>query len=522
MHRERKQGEGKLKKCGVCKGVFLRKYFRRHEKECEAKQIVQLQGIATSPKQSLSVDLLQQSEDDPAFTQAILEHFADDEAGRLCRNDTTLRKIGTRMFQKERGKPDKRLTVRNTVRNNMRRLAGLYLEMASFGEGQFDGVEALFKRENMTLLEKAITNYTTNEETKDAFGQPTIKAGLKKDIYYLIKGSAHILRGECQKRDDDEGDAKLEKFDRLFEHEKHRMFGDADYIIMKNRLTNLRCPSRLPTEAEVTRLHDFIDRQLESMDEYLLAKMDLHKYKDISELINTRVTLFNGRRGGEPSRMLLSQLRDAENDLWVPEINPNIKDPLEQHLLTTTKIAYMGGKGKGKNSLVSVLLPEDTMKGLRILADEQCRKDAGINPQNPYVFPLTENSLGNRCGWKALQSVAEKAQVPKDANMTATAFRHRISTLYAAMDVPADERNHMYTHLGHSEQMNKDMYQAPLAVIAITKIGKRLRQLQRTGIPAAAATSETIASAAIPGTVAAPVSPPSQLQGNLGTISTII
>ena len=58
--------------------------------------------------------------------------------------------------------------------------------------------------------------------------------------------------------------------------------------------------------------------------------------------------------------------------------------------------------------------------------------------------------------------------------MTATKNRHRISTLYAAQDIPSIERNYFYDHMGHSDIINKTVYQNPAALREILCVGKTL------------------------------------------------
>ena len=42
------------------------------------------------------------------------------------------------------------------------------------------------------------------------------------------------------------------------------------------------------------------------------------------------------------------------------------------------------------------------------------------------------------------------------------------------MDVPSDKGEAFYKHMGHSEQINKDVYQAPMALNEVMQVGKHL------------------------------------------------
>ena len=49
-----------------------------------------------------------------------------------------------------------------------------------------------------------------------------------------------------------------------------------------------------------------------------------------------------------------------------------------------------------------------------------------------------------------------------------------MSTVFSSMDISRNDREYIYKHLGHSEQINKNVYQCPMAVKEITVVGKKL------------------------------------------------
>lgn len=81
-----------------------------------------------------------------------------------------------------------------------------------------------------------------------------------------------------------------------------------------------------------------------------------------------------------------------------------------------------------------------------------------------------------------MKEVCKKLELTNVGIINATTNRHRVSTLYAALDLPQQERQLFYAHMGHSESMNKDIYQAPLALMGVTKIGKQLINLHASGM----------------------------------------
>ena len=105
------------------------------------------------------------------------------------------------------------------------------------------------------------------------------------------------------------------------------------------------------------------------------------------------------------------------------------------------------------------------------------RKEVGILEGNPYVFPNTEHSQFHVLGWNTTSKMCENANVENSELLTASKQRHRISTIYAALDAPEGEREHFYKHMGHSKSVNLGTYQYPLPLLEMTKGGRHLQDI---------------------------------------------
>ena len=82
-------------------------------------------------------------------------------------------------------------------------------------------------------------------------------------------------------------------------------------------------------------------------------------------------------------------------------------------------------------------------------------------------------------GWNAINKMCKESKVKKPELLTATMQRHRISTMYAALDVPESERQYFYKHMGHTKDINSGTYQYPLPVMAVTKVGRHLQTIDK-------------------------------------------
>ena len=125
----------------------------------------------------------------------------------------------------------------------------------------------------------------------------------------------------------------------------------------------------------------------------------------MKNLLVSRLTLFNTRRGGEPARMLLSEWKDAEKNAWIDNQRVDcMMGPLEKELMTDMKLAYQAGKGSRR--LVPVLFPKDTLAPIQKLIEE--RVECGIADENPYLFPNTGLSNDHVIGWSSIQNVPKQ------------------------------------------------------------------------------------------------------------------
>ena len=233
----------------------------------------------------------------------------------------------------------------------------------------------------------------------------------------------------------------------------------------------------MPLEKDVQILRNFILSQMKVMVLKKDQEWDKHRFIKLRNLICTRLTLLNARRGGEPARMLLPDWTDTKKNAWIdPQLVQNISDPLEKSLLNQFKIVYQSGKGSRR--LVPVLIPNDTVEPLRILA--QKREQCGIPESNICLFPSTGSSKDHVSGWNIMKYVTNLVDgLERPELLIADKFRHRASTLFALTEVPEEKRHAFYKHMGHSQQINRDVYQCPLAVKEVTQVGKFLDTLDQ-------------------------------------------
>jgi len=160
-------------------------------------------------------------------------------------------------------------------------------------------------------------------------------------------------------------------------------------------------------------------------------------FAELRDLVVSRLTLFNARRGGEPARLLVSEWKDGENRVW---FDHNRTDKLSEE---DAEMMLTYQSGKGDKHLVPVLIPRDVVKGMEILCDPEVRDQADVLERNIFMFPATHKSTVHVNGWRSVSRICSAAEV-EAGKVTATKQRHRISTLYASLNVSETERPMFY------------------------------------------------------------------------------
>ncbi|KAI0216438.1 hypothetical protein LSAT2_031538, partial [Lamellibrachia satsuma] len=104
--------------------------------------------------------------------------------------------------------------------------------------------------------------------------------------------------------------AKIQKFIHYLDLNRDNIFADAVYAINKSRQERLRMPEQRSDEKQVRDLKAHTDRRIKELsDQYRVINRE--SYIELRDAICSRLTLFNARRGGEPSRLKMKNWSDA-------------------------------------------------------------------------------------------------------------------------------------------------------------------------------------------------------------------
>ena len=450
--RERVQGASETVMCVGCRGFYDAKTIYKHKKYCENikdhhSNVVKLNDFPQSAKLA-GVDL--------DYRENVLDRFRKDEVGKICREDFVTILLGKKLWARSSKKE------RHSTMTDMRILGNIIFGFRSeSGDRTKSGIDVLDYRQ-FDLLENVIKKICGKE-----IGE---KIGLKVRIGFVLKRAVKVMRGYFVQKEDSTKEADMTRFLDVLNLNWDFIFFTAQ-IECELRRGGLRKPSAMPDEDDISLLKTFINDDLKKLtDQYEL--WDRHQFVQVRNLVVARLTIFNARRGGEPARLTLREWKEAMEGSWIdPHLVDKIDNPTEKHLIQKLKLAYQSGKGSRK--MVPVLITEDIVEPITRLLTE--RKRCNVPDDNTYLFPNTGQSNDHVSGYYCLKSVVDKCPgLKKPQLLIADKFRHRVSTIYANLDVPAEQRQFFYNHMGHSESMNKNVYQCPMAIREVTKVGNFL------------------------------------------------
>ena len=395
---------------------------------------------------------------DHEYKVNIIDRFHKDDVGEICRTDLVVLLTGKKLWARSVKKE------RTVIMGEMRLLANLiHLFRTESKNEKASGLDVLdYKQFN--VLEKVIVTLCAKD-----IGQ---KAGLKVRIGFALKKAVNIMKGYFVMKSQFDKEQDLSRFIDVLNLEWSFIFYSAQ-VECEMRRGGLRKPEAMPLDEDIETLRKFLLQEMKNgMTQFDI--WDKHNFISMRNVILARITMFNARRGGEPSRLTLSEWKDACKGAWIdPTLIQKVDDPMEKYLIDNLKLAYQSGKGR---KLVPVLFPMDTIEPITKLLLE--RINCNVSTENTYLFPNTGQSTDHASGYHCLRSVVDRCPGLKQPRLLiADKFRHRVSTIFSRLDIPEEQRSHFYRHMGHSETVNKNVYQCPLAVTEITQVGNFLNSI---------------------------------------------
>ena len=478
--------------CSKCKGCFSKKYKPRHQIEC-GKTSGQVM-IPLIPLKDLNVTDL--SDD----FKAVLNKMIIDDVSSVAKTDPMILVIGARIFNGNKSKEEKICEVEKRVRQTMRLLSRLYIKFKESLDSPSVDSSDVFNKVNLKHLRFSIESLCEGDQSP--------KNGLKIQIQNTIKTAGKILEAHFLVECDDRRAEMVCEFLKIFGLVEDEIFNGALYQLKQKRNKTTRKPANLPDNSFVNDLKLYLKKI--TAKENFIFKASPDVFVSLRDATCARLTIFNGRRGGEPARLFVYQWQEALDGDW---IRPEVKEAYKNEIKTRNRITFQEGKGDRQ---VPVFIPPDLVDAMLFLCSTNARNEASVAPSNKYVFPSTQQSEKHVEGWHTITNSCERAGL--NGRINGTMNRHRVSSIIGSMDLNEKELDLAFDHFGHSKNINERIYQIPQAERQLASTGRLLNIIDENRCSTAAQSSSSYFSSE-PSTAEIPKNPTmlSISSGSLGT-----
>ena len=344
--------------CSKCHGVYNETYYYKHKKRCLA--------VTPEPTQTSTCK-----------SKLLGGRMKKDEYYDIISKDSVLQLIGESIFQT--AKPRKERQKKEAARAAMRRLARL-MDLMDIKTGN-----EIFNVDNTKELEDAIEKMCHSDNIKKEE-----KSGLKVGIGNLLKTCCSILIPHYIGQRKPESATEVENFQKVFlsSFNYARVFGIADYRLKEKSQKETRAPQQLPDEDRVQQLVENLESDIDILEKQVRSPSTCNT----STFVKTRRVchvysfFLNGGRGSGCSTLTIDDWLGRQR--WIDE---KAKEPGDDAILAKYSVVFASGKFRKGKTLVPVVIPRQMNPLLDFLSNPEVRKNAGINKDNKFLFPLSEN-----------------------------------------------------------------------------------------------------------------------------------
>ncbi|KAI7789439.1 hypothetical protein IRJ41_018073 [Triplophysa rosa] len=445
--------------CPDCLAFFKKKDLWKHSKMCRG------QGDVRKNKgervRSVAACMIPMKAKCSAGIRSLLQSMRQDEITQTIMDDSLICLFGESLYTK--CGHDK--TQHQYIIQKMRELARFIIEVKSKSK-KVRNLTELCNPENFLLAVtacKAVSNY---QPDLNMFKTPSL--ALK--IGYSLKKACHLKLGQSLMAGDGETEKKMKNFIKLIDtHWRTNISSQALSTLQQIKWNK---GDTIPLTEDVT----VLQKHLKSVDQVSKQKLrenvNVTDWKVLAEAVLCQIILFNRRRVGEASKLLLASYVGRN----VKPLNKDVVtslSKLELHLCNElTRIEIRGKKGRK----VPVLLTKDMVDSIDML--NECRSKVGIDKGNPYVFAKV-GALMHIRGSDCLRKFSQSCGAKDPKSLTSTKLRKQIATLSQIMNLKNNELDQLANFLGHDIRVHREYYRLSENTIQLAKVSKLLLSLEK-------------------------------------------
>ena len=407
--------------CNKCFGFYYKYDLWRHVCPCkqsteEKHQLENGKDVIDSSR-SLLEGAVNGEENgvDKVLRKEILQKMRYDEKLKVIKSDTLILRFGTAQLKRIGVKGRRRISARMRLLARLLSVLKKKTDMPNKSLYHF-----LSGRFFDTVLESVedLCELRYDSKGQRSFNKPSLALTVGNA---LIKCCC-IKKGMAIRSSDDKAIKDSERFHDLYKSDYSDHLSCPALSTLKTSKYNKA--EELPTTEDLVKLKNFTEQQMETLSQEVRRNPAYKTWKNLAEMVLTRLIVFNKRRASEPAKLELKQYLERPD--WKSTSNKEvlgILKPIEQELMKRMDLVQVPGK---RNRKVPILITPDVTKAMQALL--ATRKHSGIPPVNPYFF-ATASRDGHLNTWAVLHETAVAAGVSQPKFISSTRLRKYVATI---------------------------------------------------------------------------------------------
>ncbi|XP_073668979.1 uncharacterized protein [Paramisgurnus dabryanus] len=446
--------------CVYCQGLFLKRVLWRHVQSCKFKP----SSVKSKPGKTRVQSLCAFAEPAPSAVSEsvwkLVSNMTQDDISFEVKNDQCIMEFGKHLYNRLGADVSKH----EYIRQKLRELGRLRLHGKEVTPLQT--IKDYVTPENFMLAVTAVKHTAGfNEETSK---YKTATLALK--LGHGLKNVSMLLETDAMMKGDHDGAKAARCFRQVYDARWNELISAKALQGLTESKWN--SPQLLPFTEDVRTLHCYLDDKQRQFYSDLTSECSSCNWANLTKVTLAQVILFNRRREGEVSKMLVSTfiLRDKSD----PHEDVNVAlSELEKSLCKHfVRLEIRGKRGRK----VPVLLTPAMVDSLNLLVEK--RKECGVADNNSYIF-ARPYAMSHYRGSDCIRDFVKACGAKNPLSLTSTKLRKHVATLSKVLNLNDTELDQLADFLGHDIRVHRQFYRLPEGTLQLAKISKILMALEQ-------------------------------------------
>lgn len=446
--------------CIYCQGLYNKRSLWKHVKNCPLKpkddepqgrkRVRSLCALKTPVGLEVSKSF-----------KKILNFMNYDEVSRVVHSDRCIMQLGEHMFNRMGSD----VTKHDYIRQKMREVGRLLLEARKITP--LRTMVDFFIPANFKHIISAVKVVSGYDEEKNSYRIPSLALKLGHSLNKICS----IVESNAMMYGDHERAECARDFRKIHQARWNEYISAGAITTLKEAKWN--APQIIPFTQDVKVLH----AHLEKKHGDLLSKLrscpsSADSYAALAKVTLSQVILFNRRREGEVSRMLLSAFKSRDSSELHEDIAICLSEFERKLCVHFTRVEIRGKRGRK----VPVLFKPSMVSAMELLTET--REACGVPAENPFMF-ARPGAMSAYRGGECISRAAHECGIKNPEALSSTKLRKHIATMSKILNLSENEADQLADFLGHDIRIHRQFYRLPEGTLQLAKMSKVLMAMEK-------------------------------------------